>query len=322
MQLSRLWRPTKLSEVVGQDAVVSSLQKMFDKDKIPQAILLSGSSGCGKTTLARIIARKLLKRKIKENDFDFREINAAMSRGIDTVREINEAMGYKGTKGGNRVFYLDEAHQLTQKKGGDAQTALLKMLEDPPPHVYFILATTEPTQLLITIRNRCQHFKIKPLTNLAIQQMMAACMIHQFESTGEIISVSERVQAKIIECSEGSGRMALNFLERVILETDEKAQLATIFSRDTEKKAIDLARQLVSPKVKWPEIKPILVDMDDEPETVRYVMLAYFSKILLDNGPLAPRADGIITSFWDSFREVGKAGLISTCWKIVARTKR
>lgn len=321
MQLSRLWRPTKLSEVVGQDAVVSSLQKMFDKNKIPQAILLSGASGCGKTTLARIIARKLLKRKIEENDYDFREINAAISRGIDTVREINEAMGYKGSAGGNRVFYLDEAHQLTQKKGGDAQTALLKMLEDPPPHVYFILATTEPAQLLATIRNRCQHFKVKPLTDAAIQSVITCCLIKEAVE-GRTFKLSKVVMAKIIECSEGSGRMALNFLERVILETDEKAQLATIFSRDTEKKAIDLARKLVSPKVKWPEVKPILVEMDDEPETVRYVMLAYFSKILLDNGPLATRADGIITSFWDSFREVGKAGLISTCWKIVARTKR
>lgn len=142
-------RPSNLSEIFGNKAIVESLTSIFErKSDYPHAFLFHGPTGCGKTTLARIVA-KMLKCDKPE------EYNMANLRGIDAVRTLVEECVYLPLTGHNRVYILDEIHRQTK----DAQNALLKLLEDPPEHVYFILGTTDPEQLIATLRGRCHTYQ-------------------------------------------------------------------------------------------------------------------------------------------------------------------
>ena len=160
MSLSRKYRPQSLDEIYGNKAVVKSLGSVLNKKEVPPAFLFTGNSGCGKTSLARIAATQL-----GCTGHDFKEVDSADFRGIDTIRGIRRQMRLKSMSG-IRVWLLDECHKMS----GDAQSALLKALEDPPSHVYFMLATTDPQKLLKTIRNRCVHFEVQPLGNSEIRE--------------------------------------------------------------------------------------------------------------------------------------------------------
>jgi DNA polymerase-3 subunit gamma/tau len=132
-------RPSLFKQVIGQDDAVNVLQQLLKGDRFPHALLLSGPSGCGKTTLARICRDKL-----ECTGADFQELNGADTRGIDTIREIRSHLNLRPMHGKCRIWYIDEAHKLSN----DAQNALLKMLEDTPTTAYFMLATTEPNKLI------------------------------------------------------------------------------------------------------------------------------------------------------------------------------
>ena len=133
MELYKKHRPSYLEDVFGQPEAVKVLGSMIEKDDLPHSILFTGPSGVGKTTLARI-----LKEELECHANDFKEINCADFRGIDTIRDIRNNMNRQSLMGGPLIWLIDEAHKLTN----DAQTAFLKMLEDTPKHVYFFLATT------------------------------------------------------------------------------------------------------------------------------------------------------------------------------------
>lgn len=149
-------RPDNMGQIFGQD----HLQEMFinwleNIELIPKSILFAGPYGVGKTTIARILANKLVGNRI-----DLKEINASEARGIDDVRGWVENSKFSPLCGGARVFILDELHQMTTA----AQSALLKVIEEPPPHIYFILCTTEPQRLLPALRSRCSVLMLKLLT--------------------------------------------------------------------------------------------------------------------------------------------------------------
>src|SRR4051812_13560319 len=170
--LARKYRPQKFSDVIGQDHVTRTLKNAIEQQRIGHGYIFSGHRGIGKTTIARILAMALNCRstdhpipepcgvchsctEIRQgNAVDVIEIDAATNRGIDEIRELRDAARYAPARDRFKVYILDEAHQITDA----AFNALLKTLEEPPAHVVFMMATTEPENIPQTIRSRCQHF--------------------------------------------------------------------------------------------------------------------------------------------------------------------
>src|SRR6201998_4658467 len=174
--LARKYRPQKFSEVIGQDHVTRTLKNAIEQGRIAHGYIFSGHRGIGKTTIARILAMALNCRaaigaperptpepcgvcesctEIRgSNAVDVIEIDAATNRGIDEIRELREAARYRPARDRYKIYILDEAHQITDA----AFNALLKTLEEPPSHIVFMMATTQPEDIPQTIRSRCQHF--------------------------------------------------------------------------------------------------------------------------------------------------------------------
>ncbi len=173
--LARKYRPQTFSEVIGQDHVTRTLKNALSQGRIAHGYIFSGHRGIGKTTIARILAMALNCRSAEQpvaepcgvcescteiragNSVDVIEIDAATNRGIDEIRELREAARYRPARDRFKVYILDEAHQITDA----AFNALLKTLEEPPGHVIFMMATTQPEDIPQTIRSRCQHFSFK-----------------------------------------------------------------------------------------------------------------------------------------------------------------
>lgn len=157
--LYRRYRPTKLSDVVGQPQVTEPLIKSLAQNKISHAYLFIGPRGCGKTSVARILAHEInqFKYEIEDDYIDIIEIDGASNRGIDNIRELREKAAIAPTSGKYKVYIIDEVHMLTK----EAFNALLKTLEEPPSHVVFIMATTDAYKVPITITSRAQTYTFK-----------------------------------------------------------------------------------------------------------------------------------------------------------------
>ena len=173
--LARKYRPQKFSDVIGQEHVTHTLQNAIAQERIAHGYIFSGHRGIGKTTVARILAMSLNCRSSDKpvaepcgvcdscteiragNAVDVIEIDAATNRGIDEIRELREAARYRPARDRFKIYILDEAHQITDA----AFNALLKTLEEPPSHVIFMMATTQPEDIPQTIRSRCQHFSFR-----------------------------------------------------------------------------------------------------------------------------------------------------------------
>lgn len=299
MGLYQKYRPKTLNEFIGNTSTVDALQNVLNKPvaDIPHAFLFSGNSGCGKTTLARIVANHL-----GCSDFDFKEMNSADFRGIDTVRDVIRSMHLKPLNGKVRVFLLDEVHSLSK----DAMNAILKALEDTPSHVYFILATTDPQKLLKTILNRCMIFNVQPLAdNSMIRLLKGVC-----RKEGK--SISDKIIQSISQNSLGSPRSALVMLDKVIdlPEADVEKVLDEVARQESE--TIELCRALFTKK--WKTIAPILQGLrEQEPESVRRAVLGYYVSVLLkaDN----PQAYIVIDCFSQHFYDTGFAGLVKACYE-------
>lgn len=299
-ELYKKYRPKSLGQIIGQKNAVAVLDKCIKHKKIPHAMLLTGPSGVGKTTIARI-----LKKELNCSKQDFNEINCADFKGIDTIREIRTRMNQAPINGDCRMWLIDESHKLT----GDAQNAFLKMLEDTPSHIYFILATTEPQKLLKTIRTRCTELALKPLTDAEISNLITDV------AKQEKFTFSKDVSDKIIECSFGSARQALVHLDKISKLKDEQEMIDAVQPSSTEMQAINIARALFNYKTKWPEMAKILKEAEGEdPEGIRYLVLAYAKSILLNRGN--HRAFVMIECFRDNFYDSKFAGLCAACFEV------
>ena len=306
-ELYKKYRPTKFSEIIGQDTPVKILQTKLKKNTLPHTLLFSGPSGCGKTTLARI-----LKRKLKCGKHDFKELNAADFRGIEMVRDIRSHLYQAPINGKCRIWLIDECHRITT----DAQNAFLKMLEDTPNHVYFMLATTDPQKLKNTIRTRCTEIVVKNLTDKSLMSLLINIC------KKEKVSINKDVLDKIIECSNGSARKALVFLNQVIELDDEDDMIEAIKATTVEVQAIAIARALLNPRMKWMDMTKVLKEsLNEEPEQIRWMILGYAKKVLLSGGKFSGRAYLIIDAFRDHFYDSKHAGLVASCYEIIVGAK-
>ncbi|MGQ0697323.1 MAG: DNA polymerase III subunit gamma/tau [Panacagrimonas sp.] len=222
LALARKWRPRVFADVMGQNHVVKALTHALDGDKLHPAILLTGTRGVGKTTLARIVSKGLncetgvsanpcgVCSACKEVDsgrfVDLLEIDAASNTGVDNVRELIDNSQYAPARGRYKVYLIDEVHMLSKS----AFNALLKTLEEPPPHVKFILATTDPQKLPITVLSRCLQFNLKRLAVAVIREQLAR-VLDQEGVAYEIGAVGE-----IARAADGSMRDGLSLLDQAI----------------------------------------------------------------------------------------------------------
>lgn len=307
------YRPTALADVVGQETAVKTIEG-FGK-KIPHALLFHGPSGTGKTTIARIVSRML---GCDPSDrFDYREINcAAVESAIKMARDIRDEMYTAAMRGGNRVWVLDEVQSFSRAKY--AQEALLKVLEDGPEHVYFMLATTDPKKILAPIRNRCTQIAVRALSVKELKQLVLRT------AAAEGKKVDDSLASLVAEAANGSARAALVELEKVLGLEDPEDRARAVGAAGEEKAAFDLMKALLpfngSPS--WGEVARTLEDIKDEdPEGVRQMLLAAARTVLLKDGNAkrGPQAHKVIRCLTDPFydRASGRALLAAACFTIV-----
>src|ERR1700758_240758 len=228
--LARKYRPQRFSDVIGQEHVTRTLQNAIEQRRTAHGYIFSGHRGIGKTTVARILAMALNCRSAEHpvaepcgvcdscveiragNSVDVIEIDAATNRGIDEIRELREAARYRPARDRFKIYILDEAHQITDA----AFNALLKTLEEPPDHIVFMLATTQPEDIPQTIRSRCQHFSFRAVKFDAIVAQLRDLV------TRENIEADNDALALLAEAGDGSMRDALSILDQAIASASEK----------------------------------------------------------------------------------------------------
>ena len=212
--LYRKYRPQRFSEVLGQESVISALEGALAQDKVAHAYLFAGSRGTGKTSVARILARAL-----DTNDADLYEIDAASHRQIDDIRALNEAIAAAPFASRYKVYILDEVHMLTPP----AWNALLKTLEEPPPHAVFILATTELEKVPETVISRCQVFSFKKPSQKVLKETVERI------AKKEGYAIEPAAAELVALLAEGSYRDAQGILQKVInAAADKKITLANV----------------------------------------------------------------------------------------------
>jgi len=220
--LARKWRPQLFEEVIGQRHVTQTLQNAISQQRVAHAFLFTGARGVGKTSSARILAKALnCEKGLRTNpcnecascqeithgtSMDVIEIDGASNRGIDEIRELRENVRYTPAKSRYKVYIIDEVHMLTK----EAFNALLKTLEEPPPHIVFIFATTEPHKIPATILSRCQRYDFKRIPFREVVESLKWIV----EKEG--IQISQRGLLSIAQGSEGSLRDAQSLLDQVI----------------------------------------------------------------------------------------------------------
>jgi len=239
--LARKWRPKRFSELVGQEHVVRAISNALDSDRMHHAFLFTGTRGVGKTTIARIFAKSLNCERGQSSNpcgecgacveidagrfVDLLEIDAASNTGVDDVREVIENAQYTPSRGRFKVYLIDEVHMLSKH----AFNALLKTLEEPPPHVKFLLATTDPQKLPVTVLSRCLKFNLKRLLPAQITGQMRHIL------DAETIVFDADALNELARAADGSLRDGLSLLDQAIAygagsvrAADVRAMLGTI----------------------------------------------------------------------------------------------
>jgi len=234
--LARKWRPQKFSELIGQEHVSQTLKNAIDSGRVAHAFLFTGARGVGKTTSARILAKTLNCEKGPTTEpcnecsickeitaglsVDVLEIDGASNNGVDEIRELRENVKYLPAQSRYKIFIIDEVHMLSNS----AFNALLKTLEEPPPHIKFIFATTEPHKVPITILSRCQRFDFKRIPLTTIFKRL------RFILDQEAVAMSDDALAMVARKGDGSMRDALSALDQVLAFCGDRVEDADVLS--------------------------------------------------------------------------------------------
>jgi len=234
--LARKWRPQKFSELIGQEHVSQTLKNAIDSGRVAHAFLFTGARGVGKTTSARILAKTLNCEKGPTTEpcnecsickeitaglsVDVLEIDGASNNGVDEIRELRENVKYLPAQSRYKIFIIDEVHMLSNS----AFNALLKTLEEPPPHIKFIFATTEPHKVPITILSRCQRFDFKRIPLTTIFKRL------RFILDQEAVAMSDDALSMVARKGDGSMRDALSALDQVLAFCGDRVEDADVLS--------------------------------------------------------------------------------------------
>ena len=295
MGLYQRVRPKTFDEVVGNQAAISSLRKtVAAAPDGPHTFLFIGPSGCGKTTMGRILASE-----VGCDQFNIQEANGSNNRGIDDARELIKQANYAGMGGGNRCVIIDEVHGLTK----DAQTCLLKALEDVPPYQYWILCTTDPQKILPTIKTRCDQIKVQPLNDDEMETLIErAC------EKGELPDPEDDVFFAIMDAAEGCPRKALVLLEKVNgMDSAEALKVIEGFTEESPE-SIELCRAIAGGD--WGKASKLFIELTkgrppSDAEGIRHMIAGYLKACLIKSN--GSRAD----SFADALGFVNESVMYS-----------
>src|SRR5579871_3393319 len=301
--LARKYRPQQFADVAGQDHVTRTLLNALSQNRIAHGYIFSGHRGIGKTTIARILAQALNCRteigsaqrptpepcgvcdscvEIRQgNAVDVIEIDAATNRGIDEIRELRDAARYSPARDRYKIYILDEAHQITEA----AFNALLKTLEEPPSHVIFMMATTEPENIPQTIRSRCQHFSFHAVKfdDILAQLKMIAGQ--------ENVDAEEAALALLAEAGDGSMRDALSIMDQAIasapVDADRRPVLATSQIRELMGSVPNTVFEHLLESVAAGESAPLMMQLNEllnaghSPQSLARQMVRYLRNTLM-----------------------------------------
>ena len=267
MELYRKYRPNSFDEIVGMETTIKSLKSELENGS--HVFLFTGPAGCGKTTLARIVAKE-----VGAGELSIREINSAENRGIDTAREILEQMRYNPSDGKALVWILDEMHMITNA----GQNALLKALEEVPETVYFFLCTTNPEKLIAPLKTRCSEIVVKPLKDEDMLYLLKRT------ARSEKIKLDSEIYERIVELAKGGSRKALKLLAKVLYLENKEDMLDVLKSNsDSEDnpETIEFCRALIK-KSNLSTLMSLLgkIDLSDA-EKVRQSVMGYCNACIL-----------------------------------------
>jgi len=303
MSLQVQYRPKSFKTFIGNEEVVESLKLVLDRENPPSAFLFTGGGGTGKTTIGRIVRREL-----GCHVSDFREINASDDTGVDGIRKVIESVKYAPLSGNRKVILYDEAHMLSKS----AQEAMLKVLEEPPEYVTFIICTTNPEALKQTFKRRCHHYDLNSLKRTELSTLCKRVL------KAEKVKYRQKIVSKICSLADGSAGQALKLLDQVIDFTDEEKAIEVLQSTGVEESELIIAirtllNDSIKARTKWVKISKVLKNIKTDGEGARRAVLAYLSKVLLNNGSTGVAL--MMEHFENNFYDSGKSGLILAFYK-------